>query len=198
MTKFTRHVNAIKEKIAKLGDELFSFLSLMILSSVEALFLFLFVRVHESVHDHFDHLGHSPLCPLKIAIVIMGLSFLLLNVVIVVAFVTNHIVATIGNLRSALSKKPQERRTKVLRRRAKRDRQSSPIPSEPRRKSVTITVVRGADDVRVSTVTSPSPRGRERHLQETVDTDKQLKSNMDVDPPGSSSATSRNTQAPGG
>ena len=105
MTTFARHVNSIKEKFVRLCDELFCFLSLIILTCVEALFLFVFVSVHAYAHDYLDN---SPLCPLKITIFIMGMSFLLLTLVIVVALVTDRTVETVRNLRSSIKKPPDQ------------------------------------------------------------------------------------------
>ncbi|HSS21171.1 MAG TPA: hypothetical protein VLL54_13940 [Pyrinomonadaceae bacterium] len=92
MTHTTRHVAALKQNLTELFDKLSSFVSLIVMSSVEALFLYVFTRVHAQVHDILDH---SPICPMKIAVIVMGASLLLLNVVIVVSFVATEIRKTI-------------------------------------------------------------------------------------------------------
>jgi len=100
MTHITRHLNAVIEKIGELSDKLLSFVNLIIMTLIEACFLFVFVKVHEQSHIYLDHL---PWCPMKAAVTLMGFSFLLLNLVIVFAYVAKEIVTTLRSLRSSLS-----------------------------------------------------------------------------------------------
>lgn len=105
MTPFTRHIRDIKEKLADLVDELSSFFRLIVMTLVEALYLFLFGVIHQHV-DNFFH--DSPWCPMKVAAVAIGFSFLILNVLIVLGFVTLQAVATVRTVRATFGR---ERRT---------------------------------------------------------------------------------------
>lgn len=187
MKTFTRRMNGIKKEIAKLGHELFAFVCLIMLSSVEVLFLSIFVKIHDPVHDKLDH---SPLCPLKIAIVIMGLSFLLLNVLMVLAFVINHSVSTIRSLRSAISKKPQARR-KATRSQKQEKQDHLNICAGSTSVFITHTVGGGPAVVDVSSLRFPG--ATQVRSQGMVGSDKDLKSNGPRMLPGSPARASRNT-----
>ena len=105
MTPISQQLNRTKLKMVELVEELSSFFKLILLTLVEALFIYIFIRVHQPF-DGFRE--HSAFCPMKIAILTIGFSLMFLNTLIVIAFVATQTLAIIRGLKSAFTGKSQE------------------------------------------------------------------------------------------
>jgi hypothetical protein len=98
-------------RLTELSEQLISFLILIIGTLLEGIYLYLLVRLHEPVDAYIDKFS---LCPLKITIFIIGLSFLGLNLFTVFTFVIIHSHETFKILKKTF-KKPRSRKHNNLR-----------------------------------------------------------------------------------
>jgi len=117
-------VNAIKERIAELIDELFSFVSFIVFMAIEALVLFTFAKLHVVVHDILDH---SPWCPMSVAAMIMNDLFLWLNVLFVIAFTVRQSRAIIRNVTLTAAKNTRRPGAKAISRHGKEARHKASL-----------------------------------------------------------------------
>lgn len=101
----------VHSRLGELSEQIFSFLTLIIGTLLEGIYLYLLVRLHEPVDAYIDKFS---LCPLKITVFIIGLSFLGLNLFTVFTFVIVHSHETFRILKKTL-KKPRSRKSNNLR-----------------------------------------------------------------------------------
>ncbi len=107
MTKLERQKEAVRIMTSELLEQLVSFASLIILTLLEGLYLLILVELHEPADSFREHFA---LCPLKIVIMLTGVSFLLLNLLTVTGFIVTHAYATVKMLKKTLRKVvPQKR-----------------------------------------------------------------------------------------
>jgi hypothetical protein len=92
----TRYVDAAKAKCFEFVDELLALISLIGMSSLQALFLLVFITVNQRVHNILDR---SPSCLMKKAVMAMTLLFLALDLLIVVAFCFRRCRAIVKSLK---------------------------------------------------------------------------------------------------
>ena len=146
MTPITRQLHAIKIKMLELIEELSSFFKLIILTLVEACYLYIFATLHEPIDNYVEH---SRFCPMKIGVLIIGASFLFLNIVIVLGFVTIQTLATRRVVRSAFAKERRKTGNKVLATRGKANQPRSVVVTGVgnTNASITITVTRASRDI---------------------------------------------------
>ena len=104
MTPISRQLNKTKLKMVELIEELSSFFKLIVLTLVESLYIYIFIKVHQPFDAYREH---SPWCPMKIAILTIGFSLLFLNALIVIAFVATQTLAIMRNLKASFVRKDQ-------------------------------------------------------------------------------------------
>lgn len=112
MTASLRYRATMHRKIDELSEQFISFAALIIWTSLEGFYLYLLVRIHEPVDKYIDK---SPLCPVKLTIVIMGVAFLGLNLLTVSTFVVIHSHETFKVLKKTFKKKRSPKHNSNLR-----------------------------------------------------------------------------------
>jgi len=137
VTPIARQVREIKIKMLELVEELSSFFKLIILTLVESCYLYIVATLHEPI-DHY--VEHSRLCPMKIAVLIIGGSFLFLNIVIVLGFVAIQTLATIRVVKSAFTKERGKTRNGASADRGKENHPRSIIVTGAGNANATITI----------------------------------------------------------
>jgi hypothetical protein len=107
MTKLERQKENVRIMMSELLEQLVSFAALIIFTLLEGLYLFILVELHEPADTFREHFA---LCPLKIVILLTGVSFLLLNLLTVTGFIVTHAYATVKMLKKTLRREIPRKR----------------------------------------------------------------------------------------